>query len=77
MTANAFYSGARKAIRLAHECEREATCDDRIWHVYMLSEARRHRERAAWYLQSHKWQLENRAVPANSQLKETSHDKHQ
>ena len=57
MTSAELYAGARKAVRMARECEREATCDDRIWHVYMLSEARRHRERAAQYLQSRKWQL--------------------
>ena len=75
MTPDAFYSGARKAVRLARECEREATCDDRIWHVYMLSEARRHRERAAFYLRSMKWQREDSAVRnLNSQLKELEHE---
>ena len=64
MTPAALYSGARKAVRLACECDREADLpsslmpsDHRIWKAYMLSEARRHRERAAWYLRSRKWQL--------------------
>jgi hypothetical protein len=59
MTPKALYSGARMALRLARQCQREATCDDRKWHVYMLSEAKRHRERAAYYLRSRKWIIED------------------
>lgn len=41
MTPTALYSGARAAAKLALECTRDGE----------LSEALRHRERAAWYLQ--------------------------
>lgn len=79
MTPSLLYAGARDAVRLARECKREATCNDRIWHVYMISEARRHRERAAWYLRSRKWQLEDSDVLEipTSTPKELGHDKHQ
>jgi hypothetical protein len=50
MTPHTLFSVARSALRLARCCIRDATCYDRAWHVYMLTEARRHRERAAWYL---------------------------
>lgn len=59
MTPAALFAGARRAVRLARDCKRDATCDDRLWHVYMLTEARRHRERAAYYLRSRKWILED------------------
>ena len=56
------------ALKLARECEREA--DDLFdqmpsldmgnkWMAHMRAEAKRHRERAADYLRSRKWILDN------------------
>ena len=47
MTPKALFSGARMALRLARECDRE---DDRL-------EAMRHRERARDYLRSRRMVL--------------------
>ena len=52
MTPAALYSGARMAIKLARECERDAELYDLEWFRHMQSEAKRHRERAAGYLKS-------------------------
>lgn len=54
MTPTALYSGARKAVKLARECERQADLYDKEWWSYMRKEAVRHRERAAGYLKSRK-----------------------
>lgn len=59
MTPQALFSGARMAVRLAHECDIEAKCKDIIWAVYMKSEARRHRDLARYYLRSRRWMLKD------------------
>lgn len=58
MTGAALYAGARAALRLARQCELSASEYDRAWHVHMLVEAKRHRERACYYLRSRKWLLD-------------------
>lgn len=57
MTPKALYSAARMAVRLARECERSALDYDTAWHDRMHTESKRHRKRAAGYLQSRKWLL--------------------
>ena len=49
----ALFSGARMAMRLAHECKIDAKSitDGFDWCEYQAQEAMRHRERAAWYLE--------------------------
>lgn len=44
------YRGARNAIRLARECERDAAKHSGAWRQHLLIEAARHRDRADWYL---------------------------
>lgn len=45
-----YLGGARSALKMAHECEAAALTGDRKHADYWLNEAKRHRERAAWYL---------------------------
>jgi len=45
-----FWCGAKDALRLAYECEEAALQGDRRHAEHWLAEAKRHRERAAWYL---------------------------
>lgn len=48
--SSALYSGARSAMRLARACLQEADAYGPEWRDKMISEAQRHRERAAFYL---------------------------
>jgi hypothetical protein len=57
MTPDLLYSSARMAMKLARECELSSLDFDNAWHDYMISEARRHRDRAAHYLRSRRWML--------------------
>jgi hypothetical protein len=59
MTPQALYSGARMAVRLARECDRD---NDRL-------EAMRHRERARDYLRSRRMVL----LTIKSMQEETTH----
>lgn len=53
------YAGARDAVRLARECDQSADEFDEDWRLKMISEAERHRERAARYLRSRALLLRN------------------
>jgi hypothetical protein len=50
MTRDPLRYGAKSALKMAHECEAAALTGDRKHAEYWLAEAKRHRERAAWYL---------------------------
>lgn len=63
MTPHILYSCARKAVRLSMECERSSLDFDGDWHCYMMGEARRHRERAAWYLDRRAMLLRQYEIP--------------
>lgn len=63
MTPKALYSAARMAVKLARECERSSLDYDASWHSYMQDESKRHRERAAGYLQSRSWLLHQPEFP--------------
>lgn len=63
MTPKALFSGAREAIKKARECERSSLDYDDAWHDYMLAESKRHRERAADYLQSRSFLLQKFDLP--------------
>jgi len=63
---SAFWTGAKAALRLAHECEAAALTGDRRHAEHWLKEARRHRERAAWYL--------SRRNPTIYPIKEAHHE---
>lgn len=49
--SDGFYQGARMALRLAREYEREAYSYDVEWYRTAVSEAFLARERARWYLE--------------------------
>lgn len=63
MTPKALYSGARKAARLALECERSSLDYDKDWHDNMIRQSAEHRNRAIDYLQSRKWLLHQYELP--------------
>ena len=49
-SSTALYSGARSAMKLSRACLREADDYGPDWRDKMISEAKRHKERAEFYL---------------------------
>lgn len=63
MTPAALFSGARRAVRLARECEQSSIDYDKEWFAYMRDEAARHRDRARTYLKSRALLLRQPELP--------------
>lgn len=61
MTPAALFSGARSAVLLARECERDMDLYDADWARRMREAAKEHRARAARYLRSRKLLLRHPA----------------